>query len=870
MKKVLALLLILVLFHPAGPAKEIPPKLAAEAARQFMLQVFTTDSLAPARAADIELLFARSAQSAQPDLNQVIPSYYVFGFSGSEGFIIVAADDRVYPILGFSAQSGFEPDRINPALRKWLDEYHRQIQRVIAHDIHASPEIADSWQALLDKQPLKGADGHNSVGPLLQTRWNQSPYINDQCPFDRYRNARTVTGCVATAVAQIMKFWNYPERGTGFHTYQHNEYGALSANFGATRYQWSQMPNLVQAANNAVATLLFHVGVSVEMDYGVDASSASTFEYTEGLHSGEYALKNYFGYRESLYAANRADYTDDQWIRLIRDELNAGRPVLYRGSGSGGGHAFVCDGYTQSSFFHFNWGWGGYQDGYFYMNALNPGDVGTGGGTGGFNSFHMAGIGVQPPAQVTSYDLRLYDQLTADPNPLNYGNAFTAHYDVANFGQSDFNGDFCVALFDAAVNFIDFVEVKTNWDLGSNYHYTDGITFSNQGSFAYLPGTYTLAALYRQTGGNWQLVENNGDFQNLTGFTIQHANDIELYAEMSMNPGPDIIRGRPFNVHLDIANTGTTTFTGTVDVSIYDLEGQFIETIGEINGVTLNAGYHFTNGLDFTSSGLSAEPATYLMALQYHTTAGGWQLAGSSYQTNPVKVIVQAAPIEPDPYENNNSVDAPYVFYPSYTQNRYTFETAGSSIHSAGDDDYYGIYLEQGFTYTLTGRLHDSYNSANEQTYTVDCLVSLIVGDYTSDVYDDVMPAFDITAHGSGLAILHVAPYFEGEEGSYLLEVQVSRKAGTGISPEPVQLDLLAWPNPAQDELFIQLPATRLSASSGRLDILDLTGRTVLTRKLNSQDPEQLIRLNISSLPAGPYTIRVSSGENILKPFIKK
>lgn len=868
MKTFFRLVITLFLVSNTLLAKEIPADQAALIAKNFVEQQFTSDSLVQGLPAELSLKFTRSSISSDLTQQELLNSYYIFEFVGKEGFIIISADDRTYPILGFSTQSGFDPEKTNPALRKWLDSYHKQIIQVIVEDIPATPEIRQIWQALELGTPLKTSNAMNSVAPLINTRWDQSPYINAMCPFDTDLNERTVSGCVATALAQIMKYWNYPQQGTGFHTYHHQDFGAQSANFGGTNYQWAQMPNVINSSNDAVATLLYHIGVGVEMDYGVNGSAAATFEYDPGQHSGAYALKNYFGYKETLKGVSREEYTDQEWSQLLRNELDQGRPLLYRGSGSGGGHAFVCDGYSSDTYFHFNWGWGGYQDGYFHMSALNPGGVGTGGGTGGFNSWHMAGIGVEPPQNSTTYDLRLFDQLSANPNPLAYGNSFTAHFDVANFGTSEFAGDFCVALFDQDVNFVDFVEVISGWTLGSNYHYTDGITFTNEGSLSFLPGEYSLAAFYKPTGDNWKLIADNEGFTNLTSFKIEHANDIEVYQAISLSSGPDIIRGNGFNVHLDIANAGDTDFLGTVDVSLYDLEGNFVETIGDLSNVSLEAGYHFSEGLDFASSGLDSEPGTYLLALLYKRTNGEWELGGSTYQTNPIKVILKAAPINPDPYENNNSKANPYVFNPSFTNNQYSFSTIGSSIHNEEDYDFYALPLDAGYTYYVSGRLHDSYSSTNGQTYTNDCLISLIVDDYTSDVYDDVMPDFQIKAFSSGMAIFHVSPYFEGKKGTYLMEIQVSREYGTGTNPLELDSHILIYPNPVKSQLTIELGEKWESLKL--MEIYDQLGKKVYSQNITNRVFGDQIRTDVSNLAPGNYFIRLIGKEVYHESFIKE
>ena len=277
--------------------------------------------------------------------------FYVFNF-GTNGFVIVSGDDDVLPILGYSNEGNFDVDDIPTNTKKWLEEYKNQIRYVIYNNIPATYGIVNEWDEL--RHSKKGDFvSKAAVAPLLTTKWDQSPYYNALCPMDNQYGQRTVTGCVATAMAQVMKYWNYPAKGTGFHSYSHSKYGTLSANFGSTTYQWSLMPNSVNSSNSAVATLMYHCGVSVNMHYGVSAvggSGANTLDVAN-------ALKIYFGYKNTVEGKSRVNYSDTQWKNLLKNELNNYRPIQYAGAGTGGGHSFVCDGYDNNDFFHFNWGW---------------------------------------------------------------------------------------------------------------------------------------------------------------------------------------------------------------------------------------------------------------------------------------------------------------------------------------------------------------------------------------------------------------------------------------------------------------------------------------------------------------------------------
>ncbi|MBR6492205.1 MAG: C10 family peptidase, partial [Bacteroidales bacterium] len=293
--------------------------------------------------------------SKQPLYN----NFYIF--KNDEGFVIVSADDRTIPILAYSTEGTFETESIPENLAYWLSGYEQAIQAIIDEQAEPSEEIVRQWQEMLEGNLPQHKDV--VIPELLSTKWDQDEPYNNLCP------SGTVTGCVATAMAQIMKHWENPVHGTGSHSYYHPTYGTLSANFGNTTYDWDNMPATVTVASPeaeqlAVATLMFHCGVSVNMMYGTSASSA----YSEDV---PYALESYFGYTTSgiLYKSN---YSNSAWISLLKNELDAYRPIYYCGSGIYGGHAFVCDGYDSDNKFHFNWGWSGNANGYYAIGNLNP------------------------------------------------------------------------------------------------------------------------------------------------------------------------------------------------------------------------------------------------------------------------------------------------------------------------------------------------------------------------------------------------------------------------------------------------------------------------------------------------------------------
>lgn len=344
---------------------------------------------------------AKSTQLTDLSKAAGFPNLYIFSTESS--FVVMAAEDCVKPILGYSLTGRFVAEGMPENLRGWLLRYSDEIQYAIDNK-QTSSEIAQHWKDLVSGTP-NAAKATAIVGPLIQTQWDQySPY-NNLCP--KKGSTRTVTGCVATAMAQVMKFWNHPTKGTGSHSYSWNSQ-TLSADFESTTYDWGNMTNdygssSTQNQRDAVATLMYHCGVSVNMDYntaGNGGSSAVTYNVMP-------ALQTYFGYAPCMQYKAKNDYSDEIWITLLKQELLEGRPLQYRGSDAGGqgGHSFVCDGYDSDDNFHFNWGWSGYCDGYYSLDDMEPGVGGIGAGNGVYNVGESAIFGIEPVSSLTAPSL---------------------------------------------------------------------------------------------------------------------------------------------------------------------------------------------------------------------------------------------------------------------------------------------------------------------------------------------------------------------------------------------------------------------------------------------------------------------------------
>ena len=867
MKKLFSFWLILMALLGRAHANPVDEATARRVGQAFLS---THTARGAAGAAGLALVYR--AEVGAPDA--AVPAFYVFDTAPAAGFVLVAADDQVMPVLGYSDQSAFVTKNMAPQVAKWLEGYRAAIREVVETHTPATPDIRAAWQQLKSGAPATAGRGAGTtvVNPLVATRWNQHPFYNDLCPYDNAGGGRSVTGCVATATAQVMKFWNYPATGAGFHSYNTASFGTLSANFGTTTYQWASMPNSVNSANTAVATLMSNVGIGVDMSYSANSSGAWVVSANSSgtANCAEYALRTYFGYRSTMQGIRRVNYSDAQWLTMMKAELDAGRPIVYDGFGTGGGHCFVADGYDANNFLHFNWGWGGQADGYFVLNALNPGSLGAGGGAGGYNSGQEAIIGIQPPAGqggggtgAPTTAIALNNPVTPSATALNYGQAFSVSTNLINTGTTAYAGDYCAAVFDLNNALVDYVETKTGYTLPVGFTYTTNLVFSTTGLFSVLPGTYRVGVFYRPTGGNWQLVTDRNGFTNLPQIMVGNVNTIRLNSAITTQPAT-FTQGQAASVNLNILNAGASTFTGQYAVGLYNLDGSYVQTIGTYNETTgLPPGYNYLSPyLTFSTTAVTAAPGTYLLAVQHKPVgATNYQLIGTGNFQNPVRVTVQAAAIQADVYEPNDVVAQARALPVTFAGNNATRNTVGSNCHVTTDLDYYSVSLPAGNGYTITARLHDSYNSANGQTYTLDALFSYSTngGATWSATYDDVMPGPIVMGNG-GTLLIKVAPYFAGNTGTYLFDMGLVRGAVTATAPAAVASQVSVFPNPARDVLTVDLHALSTSVQAVRLR--SATGAVVY--ETTRVAPAAPLTVPVNHLAAGLYLLQLDTNQGLI------
>ena len=366
MKKILFVLTMafLVTALHAGP---ISMKQAQEKAKSFVSQKRQSLGQQPLRLVTGTDCLKKASQSGL---------YYVFNVGLDDGFVIVSGDDRTMPILGYTDKGTLDVRHLPDNMKAWLEGYSEQMEALKKmNDAQARPLLA----AAVNRPHTT----RNSIAPMITTKWDQAtPYWNECPEFMDEVDGELVsefayTGCVATAMSQIMYFYKYPEQTSEPTAAYDFTYGDGLGNYGTahvdsqpvTTFDWEHMLETYTGAEDeiytsAVAHLMFYVGVAIKTQYGKGASGA----YTD----------DFFGYGAKL--AFRNDYTQQEWEQLVYEELAAGRPMIYNGTaGSGGGHSFVCDGFEYGDYFHINWGWGGMGNGFFQLAILNPHASGSGG-----------------------------------------------------------------------------------------------------------------------------------------------------------------------------------------------------------------------------------------------------------------------------------------------------------------------------------------------------------------------------------------------------------------------------------------------------------------------------------------------------------
>ena len=429
----------------------------------------------------------RYATGTTPQLKQVgqVSGLYVFNVGDDNGFVIVSNDDRATPVLGYSDSGSFNASQMPDNMKAWLQGYADQIEWLKQNNISA---------------PLRTVgEGFTAIEPLMSSVWGQNDPFNNSTPVVGGQNC--VTGCVATAMAQVMYYHKWPQNATSIPGYDYS-YGSLDA-LSSTTFNWDVMQDDYRGtystdAGSAVAKLMQYCGWSVKMNYGPSASGASSNMVAD-------ALKNYFGYNSTTQYVSRSLYTYENWVKMIYHELSEGRPVFYAGSSVDNGHAFVCDGYQSEDFFHINWGWEGLSnEGFYRLSVLDPENQGTGGSasSSAYSFGQEAVVGIQKPSDNgTVLDVMSEVNLNVNTISLNHssislGESVEVTINITNNGANDYDGDVWIADDNVMIVGLPFViPAGTTMDCVLSFTPTEKGTVNIYPALPNTRGSYTIYPL---------------------------------------------------------------------------------------------------------------------------------------------------------------------------------------------------------------------------------------------------------------------------------------------------------------------------------------------------------------------------------------
>ncbi len=557
-------LILLTLFFLAGlcaHAKDITPSQATSIARRFLGR---QASIGAKKAAEkLQLAYTGRNATGQNCL-------YVFNSISAQGYVIVAADDQADEILGYSDHGSFSLTDMPDNLQSWMASYVDQISYLKRNHL---------------KKPANGAVTlyDTEVKPLLgNIQWNQDSPYNDQCPVYDI-SSRCATGCVATAMAQVMYYNRWPEQGVGTHTYAPSIlYGkTLTADFANTRYDWDAMlpqydANSSDEACNAVAQLMLHCGISVDMQYSSSSGATSL--------SVPQALINYFGYDRGIAYRTRQNYSSTEWQSIIIDELNHHRPLIALGQSSAGGHCFVFDGYDRNGLVHVNWGWGGMSNGYFRTSALTPATQGIGGAEGGFNYNQYIVTGVQRPVGNSYADIELVSSEGLVPSKTRVASdetlSIALHGTLYNAGWQDAALHFGLVAVDAngQQTVIESLNVPDTVLMGYMYN---GLAFDSVAFSSLADGSYRLypAARSAEDGSPWQPIRDEYvGYPNYLNVSVAHGDVRFSYPDYfclnadSVSVETEVFAGRLTQMTAHIVNSGDVNYLGEVQPLLLDAQ----------------------------------------------------------------------------------------------------------------------------------------------------------------------------------------------------------------------------------------------------------------------------------------------------------
>ncbi len=819
-----------------------------ETAKMVANNVYTQVTGMQKNAVTLTLYSDKTISNTHKSINQEV-YYYIFNTSDS-GFVIVSGDKRAIPVLAYSTEGNFDTTDMPDNIKWWFSTYEDQIDIAKSHSAVASIDLQQQWDECILNQPLKNRKGTAAVSALCFTKWGQGSPYNKFCPYDTAASQRTYTGCVATAMAQVMKYWNFPATGMGTHTSTDTTYGILTADFGHTSYAWDKMAVTNPATTDTnIALLMYHCGVALNMDYGTTGSSAYTYLNDYWIQRGYIdvptALNNFFKY-DSVQGYHRDSCTEAAWIAMLKAELDLSRPIVYAGtSNSGSGHAFVCDGYDNSNNFHMNWGWHGTSDGYFALSALNPGSLGVGGGSGGYNTNQRAVLHIVPSdTTIKLYNLQLNSNLSISDTVIKYKSPFSLSVQVANIGEGDFNGSFAVAIYDSLDRFVCYLEEKINQYIPSMGQ--DTLLFSTEGNDDLYVRSYTAILYYKSGSFVWKPIDG-GLYTNSVKFAIIPKDPAPaMYLRSDMTISPTVVyKDSAFSITAQYINRGTLPFSGSYAVAVYDSNYQNVGFVAVKNNVSLQNGY-YTNQT-FTTKGMSLDSGNYYAVAMYKdSTDTAWQELKKFGATSPYYLPFTVKQVFPIMRLYSNITISPSMVIVS------TPFTVKANIANFGTSPFVGklraeIVDEEGQEIELVQE--KSISGLGKNTYT-SCTftsngISLPVGTYYMTIQSQ-------SENGEWTMV---------ENGNYTNPVAFEVHDDVSVAENTFD-EVSLSPNPTQGKISLR----RDSDGEAVVKVIDIMGRVLSQQTISTKNFE----IDLQSYANGTYIVSIVDCDHIINKKVVK
>lgn len=501
----------------------------AEQAHALATDFFKTNVQTRSTAASPQLQLVWDGEDANTRSVGNLPAFYVFNSTDRKGFVIIAGDDVVMPVLGYSFTNSFVVDGMPSNLKSWMNGLKEQINEVRETGLNTSDVVSEAWRGVSDMTT------GDVVKQYKTAEWDQESPYNTLCP--KIEGTQTVTGCVATAISILMRYHQWPNAGTG--TLPAYSYDALVSGakihqnvsgrtLGHT-YAWSDMPlqydrNSSEISKNEVATLMYDCGVMAQSQFNIASAGGTGAATLTAIHG----LAEYMNYNKSMLCLRREWYSEAEWIQMLENEIMTVGPMLYGGATlSNEGHQFILDGYTTKDYFRVNWGWSGYSNGYFLISALNPNNQGAGGSAGGgFVANQDALFGLKPAEGNSSYQTLLamlagksqdgtyYSGLETSETQFNVNSSFIVKCGFLwNLGLDSFSGKVALAMVDKNLNIREFISGISDIPSMQTY-YTVSFAPSCRISLTPQPGDRIVAVYKGTNDAEWKVVHGGPDTTN--------------------------------------------------------------------------------------------------------------------------------------------------------------------------------------------------------------------------------------------------------------------------------------------------------------------------------------------------------------------